>query len=98
MRFTPDMTSAFGEWLECDRIRRALIRAHPDIAARATLDPHRPMLRIVRAEGDVVVARTDDGDPAGWIVGIAATPDPVLHEVTSTKSATTLVLRLLEQG
>lgn len=95
MRFTQDMTSAFGEWLECDRIRRALLEARPDIASRTTLDPQRPMLRIVRAEGDVVVARAEADGPTAWIVGIAATPEPVLHDVSSAASATALVLTLL---
>ena len=95
MRFTQDMTSAFGDWLECDRIRHALIAERPDIASRTTLHPQRPMLRIPRPEGDVVVVRAGAGGPAVWIVGVAASPDPVLHDASSAESATALALALL---
>ncbi|GAP80160.1 hypothetical protein Y09_3018 [Brachybacterium sp. SW0106-09] len=95
MRFTQDMTSAFGEWLECDRIRHALIAERPDIAARTTLHPQRPMLRIHRPGGDVVVAKAEVDGSAAWIVGVAAFPDPVLHDASSAESATALVLTLL---
>ena len=95
MRFTQDMTSAFGDWLECDRIRHALVAERPDIASRTTLHPQRPMLRIHLPGGDVVVARAGDDGPAAWIVGVAASPDPVLHEASSAESATALALALL---
>lgn len=95
MRFTQDMTSAFGDWLECDRIRHALIAERPDIASRTTLHPQRPMLRIHRPEGDVVVAKAEADGPAAWIVGVAASPDPVLHDASSAETATALVLTLL---
>ena len=95
MRFTQDMTSAFGDWLECDRIRHALVAERPDIASRTTLHPQRPMLRIHRPEGDVVVAKAEADGPAAWIVGVAASPDPLLHGASTAESATALVLTLL---
>lgn len=61
MRSAQDMTYACGEWLECDSSRRALIEARPDIASGTVLDPQRPMLRILRPEGDVVVRSTGLG-------------------------------------
>lgn len=94
MRFTQDMTSAFGDWLECDRIRHVLIEERPDIASRTTLHPHRPLLRIHRPEGDVVVARAAADGYATWIVGVAS-PEPILHDASSADSATALVLTLL---
>lgn len=34
MRFTPALAASFGDWLECDAIRRALLAELPDLAPR----------------------------------------------------------------
>lgn len=56
------------------------------------------MLRIHLPGGDVVVARAGDDGPAAWIVGVAASPDPVLHDASSAESATALALPLLDRS
>lgn len=102
MRFTPDMAAAFGDWLERDRIRDALVAARPDLAELLALDQQRPLLRIARAAGrSVIIARMAAGEPTPWIVGVvgaseaAAVPAPALHEVGAADEVTALVLDLL---
>ncbi|MGP9538852.1 hypothetical protein ACT3SP_12625 [Brachybacterium sp. AOP43-C2-M15] len=95
MRFTPGLAVAFGDWLECDRIRRDLVAARPEIAASSQLDPERPLLRIRRPDGVVVVARRgEEGSPA-WLVGSSASPAPVLRAADTPEAAVALALDLL---
>lgn len=96
MRFTPDLAVAFGDWLERDRIRRALIAARPELAGTLMLDAQRPLLRIPRKSGGVVVvARMHEAEPTSWVVGISDASAPVLHELDSADDVVALTLDLL---
>lgn len=94
MLFTRDMAAAFGDWLERERIRDALVAARPELVDTLVLDEERPLLRIPLPDGsDIVLAKTEDGPCAGWILGIPHPRRPVLHEPTSFGE---LVRRALE--
>ncbi|HJG53407.1 MAG TPA: hypothetical protein K8U89_15280 [Brachybacterium faecium] len=95
MRFTPALAASFGDWLECDAIRRALLAELPDLAPTVELHPQRPLLRIPRAEGPVIVARVDEADTMPWVVGVVAAREPTLHEVETAEAAVELVLEIL---
>lgn len=97
MHFTPDTTEAFGDWLECASIRQALLDTRPDLATDAQLHPHRPMLRILRPTGDLLIARMHESEPSPWVVGIMAGSSPVLRELTTSDAVTALVIRLLDE-
>ncbi|GAA4523695.1 hypothetical protein GCM10023160_14170 [Brachybacterium paraconglomeratum] len=97
MRFTPDMAAAFGDWLELDLIRRALVAARPELDGVLTPDARRPLLRIPRPDGGLaVVARMSDAERAPWVVGIAGGSAPMLHEFDSLNDVVALVLHLLD--
>lgn len=108
MLFTPAMASAFGDWLEREQIRDALVNARPELAELVTLDQQRPLLRIaLPAGGSVIVARMAAVEPAPWVVGVvgvvglvgaaevAAVSAPALHEVRTADEVTALVLDLV---
>ena len=95
MFFTPDETEAFGDWLECMSIRHALLEARPDLATDVLLHPHRPMLRILRSPGDLVIVRMRETETSPWVVGTMAGTSPVLHELASCDAVTALVIKLL---
>lgn len=96
MRFTHDMAVAFGDWLERDGIRHALVAARPELADLLILDQHRPLLRIPRLTGgSVVVARMAEAEAAPWIVGVTAASAPALHGVDTAAEAVALALELL---
>lgn len=94
MRFTRALADVFGDQLEQDRIRRALIAARPALAADVQVDGERPLLQILRLRGAaVLVAKTSDG-PAGsqWVVGVPGTPTPTLHDAGTCEEIVRLVL------
>lgn len=94
MRFTRGLADVFGDQLEQDRIRRALIAARPALAERGHADGERPLLRILRRRGAaVLVAKTSEG-PTGaqWVVGVPGTPAPTLHEAGTCEDIVRLVL------
>lgn len=93
MRFTPALADAFGDWLERDRIRRALLAARPELAAVIRADEERPLLRILRpAGGTVLVAKTSEGAQSQWVVGVPGPPAPALHEPGSDEEIVRVVL------
>lgn len=97
MQFTRDLAVAFSDWLEREQIRRALLAAHPELEGELLLDPERPLLRIPRGgSGDVLLARLDEVDGGSWLVGVAGTPEPVLHEALSPDEAARIALSALE--
>lgn len=97
MQFTHDLTVAFGDWLEREQIRRALLAERPELDGLLHLDPERPLLRIPRVErGAVIVARLHEEDGAAWLVGVAGAADPVLHEASSPDEAARIALDVLE--
>lgn len=94
MLFTRDMADAFGDWLERERIHRALVSARPQLGDSLVLDEERPLLRILRPRAaDVLVAKTSEEPAAGWIVGIPDPQSPTLHEPDSLEE---LVERVLD--
>lgn len=94
---TDGMADAFGDWLERDRIQRALIAACPELGDAITHDELRPLLTIRRAGGDtLLVARSTEGDAGRWIIGVPAHPDPVLHEADSVDEVVSVVMDALE--
>ena len=96
MLLTRDMVDAFGDRLELDRIRQALLAARPELAGALVLDEMRPLLRIQGATGTaLLVARTGEGSSAGCIVGIPGRSAPVLHDTCSSAEVITLVLNAL---
>lgn len=97
MQFTRHLAVAFGDWLEREQIRRALLAAHPELEGELLLDPERPLLRIPRGgSGDVVLARLDGEDGVSWLVGVAGSPEPVLREASSPDEAARIALEVLE--
>lgn len=97
MQFTRALAVAFGDWLEREQIRRALLAERPELDGVLHLDPERPLLRIPRVErGAVIVARLDEEDGATWLVGVAGDSDPVLHEAASPGEAARIALDVLE--
>lgn len=97
MLLTPDQVASFGDWLKCDRIRRALVAARPELAERIVLDEARPLLRILRTDGrSVLVARTDEDSPAPWVVGVPGPSGPALLDVSSPEQIVQRVLEGLE--
>lgn len=96
MQFTRALAVAFGDWLEREQIRRALLAERPELEGELLLDPERPLLRIPRGErGPVIVARLDEADGATWLVGVADTVDPVLREASSPEEAARITLDVL---
>ena len=95
MRFTPALAASFGDWLECDAIRRALLVERPDLAPSVELDPQRPLLRIPRTDGPVIVARVEEADAMPWVVGVVTETEPTLHEVETAEAAVDLLLEIL---
>lgn len=98
MRFTRALADVFGDQLEQDRIRRALIVARPALAELVHADGERPLLRIPRPRGaDVLVAKTSEG-PAGsqWVVGVPGAPAPTLHEAGNCEDIVRLVLAAVD--
>ncbi|GAA1486282.1 hypothetical protein [Brachybacterium fresconis] len=94
MRFTRALADVFGDQLEQDRIRQALVAARPALAGQVHADEERPLLQILRPRGAaVLVAKTSEG-PTGaqWVVGVPGTPEPTLHEATSSEEIVRLVL------
>ena len=98
MQFTRDLAVAFGDWLEREQIRRALLAERPELEGELLLDPERPLLRVLRGgSGPVIVARVEEADgEGGWLVGVAGSLDPVLREAPSPVEAARLALEALE--
>lgn len=97
MLFTHDMAAAFGDWLERERIRDALVRARPELDGRLMLDEERPLLRIPLPHGaGIVVAKTDGESSAGWVLGIPHPQSPALHETSSLGELVGRVLEVLD--
>ena len=85
MFLTHDMADAFGDWLECRRIQRAL--------EAITADGERPLLRIRRpGRGTLIIARASDENAGRWIIGVPTRPTPVLHDADSWEAAVDIVL------
>lgn len=98
MQLSPDMAEAFGDWLERERIHRALLSARPELETVMVLEESRPMLRIPRAlGGSVVVAKTFEGASTRWVVGAPGRPRPVIHEPRSDEEIVRLVLEELDR-
>jgi hypothetical protein len=96
MQFTRDMAVAFGDWLEREQIRRMLLSGRPELQDVLELDGERPLLRIRRGEiGPVIVARLDEQDGGPWLVGVAGSSEPVLHEASSPDEAARIALEAL---
>lgn len=99
MLLTPGMAEAFGDQLECESLRRALVAALPEAAGTVTVDEARPLLRIARASGGaLLVARAAEEADGRWLVGIPATPDPILHATATQQGVLEIVLPLLARG
>lgn len=97
MLFTRDMTAAFGDWLERERIHDALVTARPALGGMLVLDEERPLLRIPLPGGaDIVVAKTDEGPRTGWVLGIPHPQRPALHEPISLGELVGRVLEVLD--
>ncbi len=98
MQLTRDHALAFGDWLEREQIRDALLAEHPELEGELLLDVERPLLRIPRGgSGPVIVARVEEADGEGcWLVGVAGALDPVLREAPSPAEAARLALEALE--
>ena len=92
MQFTRDLAVAFGDWLEREQIRRALLAERPELDGVLHLDPERPLVE----RGAVIVARLDKADGASWLVGVAGAADPVLHEASCPDEAARIALDVLE--
>ena len=91
MLFTPSMVEVFSDWLEREQIQHALISARPDLDGRIVPHEERPLLRIPRQDGGVVlVAKTADEEGPGWVVGSP-------HPSTPTLRAPSTVEELVEQ-
>ena len=97
MFFTHRAAEALGDWLECESIRQSLLEARPDLASRIMLHPHRPMLRIRRQAGDLLIAKMRESEPAPWLVGSRGGPSEGLQEVATPSAVSLLVLSLLEE-
>lgn len=96
MFLTHDMADAFGDWLECHRLRRTLIAALPELADAVNIDDHRPLLRIRRPVGDaLIIARAADDSAGLWIVGIPDQPAPAVHDANSPEVVVGIVLGAL---
>lgn len=99
MHFTHDMAEAFGDWLALDRIQGALIDARPELDGAFVLDAERPLLRIQRPDGGLLlIARAADATAGRWIVGMPGRPEPVLHDTDSPDEVVSVALDALEQG
>lgn len=97
MHFSRDMTDAFADWLERDRIQRALIAARPGLAHTMVLDEVRPLLRIPSSDGGfIVVAKTFEGAATQWVVGVPARPEPIIHEPGSRDEIVRTVIDQLD--
>jgi len=93
MFLTHDMADAFGDWLECRRIQRALVAAMPGLAEAITADGERPLLRIRRpGRGTLIVAKASDENAGRWIIGVPSGPSPILHDADSWEAAVDIVL------
>lgn len=98
MRFTRDMADAFGDWLERERIRRALVTARPELADSLELDEERPLLRVPLTDGEsILIAKTDEEPMAPWVVGIPDRRSPTVHETTSLGEIVRWVLEVFER-
>lgn len=97
MHFTHDMAEAFGDWLELERIRRALLAARPEFDDALVLDVERPLLRIQRPRrSPLLVARAAEDIAGRWIIGIPSTPAPILREASSCEGVVDIVLGAVE--
>lgn len=92
--FTRDTASVFGDWLERERIRHALLAARPELDGTLVLDEERPLLRNPFPGGtELMVAKTAAGSRAVWVAGVPHPQTPTVHE---TSSIAELVQRVLE--
>lgn len=96
MRLSREMATAFGDWLELDRIRRALLAARPLLVGTLVLDEERPLLRVPRSTGEaVIVARIDEAGATPWVVGVPGDRPPVLLDAGTPDEVVMLVLQAL---
>src|SRR5699024_6586455 len=97
MLFTPSMVEVFGDWLEREQIRGALVSARPELEGRIVPHQDRPLLRVPRQDGGVVlVAKTSDEDDPGWLVGSPHPQSPTLRGASSVEELVAQVLEALE--
>ena len=97
MLFTPSLVEVFSDWLERERIQDALISARPDLDGRIIPHEERPLLRIPRRDGGVVlVAKTSDEGRSGWVVGDPRPHTPALHGASTVEELVEQVLEALE--
>lgn len=96
MPFAPEEVRAFGDWLECESLRQMILESRPNLAPYVVLHPHRPLLRIHRPAGDVLIARMHESEPAPWLVGVREGPSHALHEVDTSPAVAALVIGLLD--
>lgn len=96
MLFTPAMVEIFGDWLEREQIQDALISARPDLDGRTVPHEDRPLLRIPRQDGGVVlVAKTADEEHTGWVVGDPRPHTPTLRGASTVEELVEQVLEAL---
>lgn len=99
MRLSREMAAAFGDWLELERIRRALLAARPALADTLVLDEERPLLRVPRPDGEaVIVARIDEAGAAPWVIGVPGPQSPALIDAHTPDEVISLVLELLPRA
>src|SRR5699024_1931574 len=97
MLFTPSMVEVFGDWFEREQIRDALVSARPELEGRIVPHQDRPLLRVPRQDGGVVlVAKTSDEDDPGWVVGSPHPQSPTLRGASSVEELVAQVLEALE--
>lgn len=97
MLFTPSMIEVFSDWLEREQIQDALISARPDLEGRIMPHEERPLLRIPRQDGGVVlVAKTSDEEGPGWVVGSPHPHTPTLRAASTVEELVEQVLEALE--
>lgn len=97
MLFTPSMVEVFGDWLEREQNRDALVSARPELEGRIVPHQDRPLLRVPRQDGGVVlVAKTSDEDDPGWVVGSPHPQSPTLRGASSVEELVAQVLEALE--
>ena len=74
-----------------------MVSARPELEGRIVPHQDRPLLRVPRQDGGVVlVAKTSDEDDPGWVVGSPHPQSPTLRGASSVEELVTQVLEALE--
>lgn len=79
-----DDIDAVDDFLQRERIAKAITSAYPELEDKVLLDDSRPFLKIpYPAGGYVMIAKMNRNRVTRWVVAVPDTPDLTIHEPSS---------------